>query len=224
MSVSTASARTTSTRRLYSSRPGLYETMIGLLRYPQGLTRYFAQADFLRPDLKVLDAGCGTGAATIALHTALAGRHLLPARFHAFDVTPRMLRRFARHLDQHPVVGIELEVADALDLGTLPAGWWDYDLIISSAMLEYLPKADLAAALESLRLRLRPAGTLVVFITRQSPYMVPFIGRWWHANLYDKSELHQAFRQAGFRQLDFQAFPRPYRYLNWWGHVVVARL
>lgn len=223
MSVSTVATRTAPARQLYSSRPGLYEAMIGLLRYPQGLARYFAQADFLRPGLKVLDAGCGTGAATLALHKALTARQLLPARFHAFDLTPLMLSRFARHLDQHPVADIALEVADALDLGTLPAGWRDYDLIISSAMLEYLPKADLAEALEGLRLRLRPDGTLVVFITRQSPYMVPFIGRWWHANLYTKKELRQAFEEAGFGQLDFQAFPSPYNYLNWWGHVVVAR-
>ena len=171
----------------------------------------------------MLDAGCGTGAATLALHEALAARHLLPARFHAFDLTPLMLNRFAQHLDEHPVAGIELKVADALSLGTLPEDWRDYDLIISSAMLEYLPKADLAAALVGLRLGLGPDGALTVFISRQSPYMVPFIGRWWHANLYTKTELRQAFKEAGFGQLDFQAFPSPYNYLNWWGHVVVAR-
>lgn len=197
--------------------------MIRLLRYPQGLARYFAQADYLRPGMKVLDAGCGTGAATLALHTTLAERRLLPAQFQAFDLTPLMLARFAQHLDEHPVAGIELAVANALALGMLPEGWRDYDLIISSAMLEYLPKADLAAALEGLRLRLRPGGALVVFISRQGPYMVPFIGRWWHANLYGKRELRQAFRQAGFGQLDFQSFPGFYGYLNAWGHVVVAR-
>lgn len=36
-------------------------------------------------------------------------------------------------------------------------------------------------------------------------------------------QLRQAFRQAGFGQLDFQAFPSPYNYFNGWGHVVVAR-
>ena len=220
---STVSAHTASAQQLYSSRSGLYEAMIRLLRYPQGLTKFFLRANFLRPGLKVLDAGCGTGAATLALHEALAARHLLPAQVHAFDLTPFMLGRFAQHLDQHPVAGIELKVADALNLGTLPENWRDYDLIISSAVLEYLPKADLAAALEGLRLRLKTGGSLMVFITRQSPCMVPFIGRWWHANLYGKTELRRAFRQAGFGQLDFQAFPSPYNYLNWWGHVVVAR-
>lgn len=64
-------------RALYSRRTRLYELMIRLLGYRQGLTRYFARAEFLRPDLNVLDAGCGTGAATLALHAALAGRSLL---------------------------------------------------------------------------------------------------------------------------------------------------
>ena len=66
-------------RSLYTHRTGLYEVMIGLLRYLQGLARFFAHAPFLRPDLKVLDAGCGTGAAALALHAALAKRGWQPA-------------------------------------------------------------------------------------------------------------------------------------------------
>lgn len=210
-------------RELYAHRSGLYEAMIRLLRYPQGLARYFAGAAYLRPDLRVLDAGCGTGAATLALRAALAQRQLPPAHFDGFDLTPGMLSRFRHALDQLPPASIGLAVADVLALEDLPATWQGYDLIISSAMLEYLPKADLATALRGLRQRLRPDGTLVVFISRQSFSMRLLIGRWWHANLYAKAELRTAFQRAGFSPVAFEAFPRLYRYLNAWGHIIVAK-
>ncbi|WP_051718531.1 class I SAM-dependent methyltransferase [Hymenobacter sp. IS2118] len=210
-------------RRLYTHRTGLYEAMIGLLRYPQGLARFFAHAAFLRPDLKVLDAGCGTGAVTLALHTALAGRGWQPTHVDAFDLTPSMLSRFRHALHRAAIAGVELAVADVRHLDTLPVAWQDYDLIVSSAMLEYLPKAALPAALQGLRQRLRPDGTLVVFISRRSAFMVPFITKWWHARLYGKTELRAAFQQAGYRNVAFERFPFPYSYLNVWGHVVVAR-
>lgn len=210
-------------RTLYSSRTSLYELLIRLLGYRRGLTRFFAQADFLRPDLKVLDAGCGTGAATLALHTALAERQLLPACFHGFDLTPLMISRFWKALDKHPIAGIELVAANVLQLQALLASWGNYDVVVSSAMLEYLPKAALPRALRGLRLRLKADGTLVVFISRQTSFMVPLIQKWWQANLYDKRELRAAFAEAGFSQVDFPAFPGPSDYLNAWGHIVVAR-
>lgn len=168
-------------RRLYSHRTGLYEAMIGLLRYPQGLAQYFARASFLRPDLNVLDAGCGTGAATLALDAALAQRGWQPAHVDAFDLTRSMLSRFRQALQRASIAGVGLAVADVRRLDTLPAAWQDYDLIVSSAMLEYLPKAALPAALQGLRQRQRPEGTLVVFISRRSALMVLFITKWWHA-------------------------------------------
>ena len=197
--------------------------MIRLLGYRQGLTRFFAQSDFLRPGLPVVNAGCGTGAATLVLHTALGERNLLPARFHAFDLTSLMISRFWEALDEHPVPGIELVAANVLQLQALPASWGDYDVVVFSAMLEYLPKAALPRALRGLRLRLKADGTLVVSISRQISFMVPLIQKWWQANLYGKRELRAAFAEAGFSQVDFQAFPGPSGYLNAWGHIVVAR-
>ena len=69
----------------------------------------------------MLDAGCGTGAATLALRTALGERNLLPARFNAFDLTPLMISRFWKALDKHPITGIELVAANVLHLQALPA-------------------------------------------------------------------------------------------------------
>lgn len=90
-------------------------------------------------------------------------------------------------------------------------------------MLEYVRKQDLPLALRGLHVRLHWHGTLVVFISRHNPFMVPFIQKWWQANLYSKTELRAAFQAAGFAHVDFSAFPFPFGYLNAWGHIAVAR-
>ena len=119
-----------------------------------------------------------------------------------------MLTRFWYASQREAIAGVELAVADVRHLDTLPVAWQDYNLIVSAAMLEYLPEA---------------AGTLVVFVSRQNALMVPFITKWWHAQLNGKTELRTAFQQAGFLNVVFERFPFPYSYLNAWGHVVVAR-
>src|SRR6185503_13296414 len=102
---------------------------------------------------------------------------------------------------------------------SLPQDWRGYDLVISSAMLEYLPKRRLPEALAALRERLEPSGALVVFISRRNLLMKWLIERWWNANLYTKTEIAEAFRSGGL-VTTFRKFPYPYSQLNFWGLVV----
>ena len=68
----------------------------------------------------MLDAGCGTGAATLALHAALAKRGWQPAHVDAFELTRSMLTRFWYASQQAAIAGVELAVADVWHLDTLP--------------------------------------------------------------------------------------------------------
>jgi ubiquinone/menaquinone biosynthesis C-methylase UbiE len=60
--------------RLYSRRADTYTWFVSFFRYPQGIRAYFLRAPFLQPGLRVLDAGCGSGIATLALREALLKR------------------------------------------------------------------------------------------------------------------------------------------------------
>jgi cyclopropane fatty-acyl-phospholipid synthase-like methyltransferase len=133
-----------------------------------------------------------------------------------------MLDRLRARLAAAGVTGVELTQADVLRLDGLPAGWSDYDLVVTASMLEYVPRERFADALAGLRGLVRPGGRFVLFITKQNWLMRPLIGKWWDSNLYTAPELTEALDRAGFRDVTFGAFPRWYKYLATWGHVVEA--
>jgi ubiquinone/menaquinone biosynthesis C-methylase UbiE len=177
----------------------------------------------LRSNLRVLDAGCGTGTVTLALREALLDRNFLPGMMQGFDLTPKMLENFHDTLQEREIEGVNVVQADALQLDALPDGWNNYDLIISAAMMEYLPRERFVDVLSGLRFLLNEAGSLVLFITRQNWLMRPLIGQWWDANLYQPVELEDSFHLAGFSTIKFRSFPFPYKHLSLWGHIIEAR-
>jgi cyclopropane fatty-acyl-phospholipid synthase-like methyltransferase len=142
---------------------------------------------------------------------------------HGFDLTPKMLENFRETLRTEAIEGVNVAQADVLELHTLPDGWNNYDLIVSAAMMEYLPQERLVDALRGLRSRLSEAGSILLFITRQNSLMKPLIGHWWVANLYKAEELEESFRLAGFSTIAFGSFPFPYKHLSLWAHIIEAK-
>jgi SAM-dependent methyltransferase len=209
--------------RFFTERHELYDRFIRWVRYPQGLRAFFMRSPLLRTGLRILDAGCGTGALTLAIHEALRGRGLTPAALHAFDLTPAMLEHFRAKLDRRGIVGIELARANVLELGALAPDWRAYDLVVSASMLEYVPRDRFVAALGGLRGLVRDGGHFVLFMTRRNALMRGLIGAWWESNLYARNELEHAFAAAGFSEVAFRSFPVAAQHLSLWGHVVEAR-
>ncbi len=216
----TAVGETSDASRLFSESAHTYVRFVRCVAYPQGLRAYFRASPLLRSDLRVLDAGCGTGIVTLALRAALLQRNLRPGLLHGFDLTPAMIAHFRLVLQRRAIEGIEVMQANVLQLDALPPSWTNYDLIVSASMMEYLPRNRLVDALGGLHGLLREGGSLLLFITRRNWLMRPLIGGWWEANLYTAEELEDSFRRAGFSALAFRSFPLAFSYLALWGYVV----
>ena len=214
---------TSDARRFFTDRHETYARFIRALRYPQGLRAFFNHSPLVQPGLRILDAGCGSGALTLAVRDAFVRRGCEPRALHGFDLTPAMLDRLRETLRSRAIHDVELVEANVLQLETLPAAWRDYDLVVSASMLEYVPRDRFVDALVGLRERLKQGGTFVLFITRRNPAMRLLIGRWWASNLYTAAELTDAFQRAGFARFAFRSFPPAARSLARWGHVVEAQ-
>lgn len=207
---------------IYTERVEQYLSFVSSFRHEQGIARLLFKSDLLRDDLRVLDAGCGTGFATFALLGALARRGLTARKIDAFDLTPAMLERFDQARRARGLTNLELRQADALNLGSLARGWRDYDLIISVSMLEYVPRAALSGVMRALRERLAPGGRLLLIVTRKNPVTRFLIEQWWHAHRYTPREFAAALAAAGMRRFRFTHYPFPYRWLDVSNLVVTA--
>ena len=207
---------------LYTRRIDSYESFITFFRTSQGLRALLHHSDLLRPDLRVLDAGCGFGTETFALIDALRAKNLRWEIIDAFDLTAAMLERFGRKIDERGAERIRIQRADVLQLQTLPPSWRNYDLVLSTSMLEYLRKQDLAHALTGLRELMAPDGRIMVMITRRTPEAKILIEWGWKAQSYSKAELVQRFEAAGLQNLRFLRFPLRYTWLNRANYVVTA--
>ncbi len=101
----------------------------------------------VRPDLRVVDLGCGTGELTRRLAEALPGSEVI-----GLDSSPQMLARAADHARP----GLRFVE------GTIETVGGDWDLIFTHAALQWVP--DHAALIPRLLALLRPGGQLAVQI------------------------------------------------------------
>lgn len=210
---------------LYTKKATLYRWFfIKFLRYKSGLKNFFETEQPLRQGSKVLDAGCGSGVLIKVLFSIARKRNMTGIHFYGFDLTRAMLDLFKEWIAKENAANITLKKADVLKADEqLPDDWRNYDLIISSAMLEYIPKSEIKEALRNLGSLLKPEGTFYLFITRKNFLMSMLIKRWWKANLYEKAEIKKVLQDSGFKEIRFKKFSFPYNYLNLWGFAIEAK-
>ena len=204
-----------SVRKLYTDRGALYQRLfVDFLGWGRELETFFRKANYLRPDLKVLDAGCGTGIITQVLYQLAKEKGYARIQFHAFDLTQKMLEIFRQWITAQGATQIELAQADVLQTVSLPPNWKDYDLIVSSTMLEYLPSDQVVDALMNFKQLLSHGGLLLILMTRRNRLTRWLAGKWWKTHTYTEHGIQMSLQGAGFDEIKFVDFsPRWSRFI-----------
>lgn len=154
------------------------------------LFRHFADATGGWPGaapLRVLDAGVGTGAFSLALREVVPQPLLLTATDLSLGMLAQAKARFAA-----------LELPASLlqaDVRSLPFADSSFDLVIAAHVLEHLP--DPVAALAGLWRVLRPGGWLVTCLTRES-WLGAFIQAKWRTHRLTGARARSWLQTAGF--------------------------
>lgn len=201
------SGQTSEPEEFFGKKASLYERVfIKYLRWGDKIENFFRKSNYLRSNMKILDAGCGTGIVTKTLFKLANEKSFKDIQYYAFDLTENMLNIFKRWVTKNGQGKIELALADVLTTKTLPRHWMNFDLIVVSAMLEYLPKEKVKDALINLKQLLRKDGLIIVFVTKRNFLTYWFAGKWWKGTLYKKSEIQSIFQDVGFSEFRFKKF------------------
>ena len=192
-------------QKLYTKKSDFYERLfINFLGWGRELEAFFRKSDYIQPNFKVLDAGCGTGIVTKTLFQLAHRKDVYGVQFHAFDITQNMLEVFLQWIAKQKVNNIEVRKADVLEIDSFPSHWKDYELIVASTMLEYLPKDKVGYALMNLKQLLGVGGVLLIFITKRN-FITRWLARkWWKTNLYEEHEIGALIHNAGFGKSEFK--------------------
>jgi ubiquinone/menaquinone biosynthesis C-methylase UbiE len=191
---------------------------VNFLGWGKELEAFFRKSNYLKPNTKILDAGCGTGIVTRDLNKLAIEKNLEGITFHAFDLTQGMLDIFQAWVTTAGATNIESVQADVLEIETLPPTWKEYDLVVTSTMLEYLPKDKVEQALRNLSYLLKDGGTLLVLITKRNLLTRLIAGKWWKTNTYKKNEIQKLLQDAGFCQTEFKKFSAS----SWWSSYIIV--
>lgn len=204
--------------QLYSARASLYEKVfVNQLGWGKELDAFLRRSTLLRPSLKILDAGCGTGIVTRILYKITRDKGFDSVQFHAFDLTQSMLDIFHQEIREQDLPNVELAQADVLRLDSLPAGWKGYDLIVSAALLEHIPEDQISCAVSNLKDLLKAGGVLLLFLTRRN-IITALTGKLlWKTNLFEETAVKAMLERLGFHQVESKRLPS-----RWANHIIVV--
>jgi ubiquinone/menaquinone biosynthesis C-methylase UbiE len=190
-----------------------YSRFVDFFFYPQGIRDFIFRRIALKGGDRVLDAGCGFGILSKAIHDRAQKESLDGVEQHAFDLSPDMLAAF----DRMGLEGIDSRRLDVLDL---PYAEDSFDLIVTSAMLEHVPEIE--KGLASLGRCLKPGGRIFVFMSRKSWINDLLFRPFGAPKCYSLQELSDLFTSVGLVDIQRRAFPAKFFWLNWWGYIVEA--
>lgn len=147
--------------------------------------------------LKVLDAGIGTAAMTVALHDIVN----VPVELEGVDISPAMLCKAEEQL-QNRKIDAQLQEAN---VQALPFEEERFDIVLAAHVLEHLTDPELAVS--ELHRVLKPGGLIVLCVTRHSS-LGAYIQLKWRTHRVARTSALGWLRRAQFQSVRAVPFER----------------
>jgi len=187
--------------QMYDAGAQRWHQSIQTFGYPQAYTnllRRLRTGGILPPlstSTPVLDCGIGTGALTLSLAQAFAGK----LRLDGVDISPQMLQQARQRLQMADVtVQLHQQSADAL-----PFADQSFNLVMSAHMFEHLP--DPHCTLVEMARVLKPGAQLLLIISRPHWYTTLLQLRWRY-QAYRPTQVWQLINEVGLQAVGEYAF------------------
>ncbi|KAH8704167.1 ubiE/COQ5 methyltransferase [Talaromyces proteolyticus] len=150
---------------------------------------------YLKPDMKILDVGCGPGSITIDLARYVPDGYVIGVEYASKPLTAARLLA-----EKKQVTNVQFAVADALDLKEYADN--TFDVVHAHQVLQHVP--DPVRALREMRRVVRPGGLLAL---RESATMG------WYPRLKGLDQWYDIYRKVG---KGLGGNPDPGSYIHVW--------
>lgn len=188
---------------------------------------------YLKPDMKILDVGCGPGTITIDL-----ARYVPEGYVVGVEYANKPLSAARQLAEQKNVTNVQFAIADALDLDKYADG--SFDVVHAHQVLQHVP--DPVRALKEMRRVAKPGGIIAARETAGMTWYpkVPEIEQWYSLHIKVAKDLlggnpdpgsyiHVWAQEAGFARKDITCtagtwcFSTPEE-RKWWSNIWTERV
>jgi len=196
--------------------PWFYAAFFSAIGYRASI-KYFLRIHHvrlgLREGMKILDAGIGTGFLTVNLLQEAP----IPLEIAGLDFSPGMLAGLNQWLTE---LGLEDRVKlHQADMRQMPFPNEIFDLVITSAAMEYLP--EVWDGISECGRVLRPGGKFLFIATRDS-FMGKVIAATWKNKVLSPAHVSECMKRAGMTRIERLRFPWYFPHVNWWGMALLG--
>jgi ubiquinone/menaquinone biosynthesis C-methylase UbiE len=188
--------------------PWFYTGYFSLMGYRSSLKYFWRQHCArveLREEMRILDAGIGTGFLTISLMREAP----ISLNVTGLDFSSGMLVGLKRNLRQYD---FEIRVQPHVgDMCRMPFPDESFDLVMTSEAMEYLP--DVRDGISECARVLRPGGQFL-FIATKNSFMGKLIAATWRNKVLDPAHVRDCMMRAGIGQVENLRFPWYFKHVD----------
>ena len=191
-----------------------YDRSLTVRRYQSQIQAFVLDRLPIRPGMHVLDLGCGTGTATLAVASKLAGT----GKVIGLDVSPKMLEQARRKLSQSGLSNVEFVLGSAHDLGYKAT----FDVVYStSAYHHFASKTDIFRHVWQ---SLKSGGCFWVqdfcsdFLLMRGLDLLGKLGERAHVGTTTSQQLEALYRDTGFMDVEVSPFK-----LTWFWGIMIGK-